>query len=290
MSIKAKELNALYLKEMAEAPENTVLGRIRLLWWKPYIDAVETQGLLDPLDCLDVFMNAGRKRLSEMASDYGKLKANGNQPKIIQLSNQFLKSNTGKMFERFVGLSIAYVLYKADVDYSILPFRKDMRKHCANLANESLKVTVQLGKNSWHTTVDADLFLFNPTSATGEIYLISVKSTLKDRFHNVPFWNLLRQCAISHDFKNIIARNEKLLRRIKYIAVCTDLAEEQPDFASSSGPRNLLLIDASLLDGAYVTASKALGVSNDKPLIGPNRSAAFHSLSSFVSMLFSETP
>jgi hypothetical protein len=135
------------------------------------------------------------------------------------------------------------------------------------------------------TFIDADLFAFNPENPDLDVYLISIKSTLKDRFHNVPFWNLLRYAALNNVPTNVKAHNEARLRSLKYIAVCSDLAKEQPDFAMEAGPRNLIAIDAALLDGAYVTASKAKGLGQDTLHLGTARKAPFYPLSKFLSHL-----
>jgi len=284
MSSAAQSLNRLYLETMETALENTVLGRVRILWWSEFIGAIRRNGVGDTVDRLDKCMEASRNHLNEMAMAYATSKdPKASTVKSAQLRTQFLKSNTGKMFERFVGLGIAYVLHESDSDYCILPFKNQFLSKCNALPNtEATEVRIKLGESILRTRIDADLFAFNPTDISQNIYLISVKSTLKDRFHNVPFWNLLRLCALSEDFPQITAVDRTLLKRAKYVAICTDLAEEQPDFASAEGPRSLLQIDAALLDGAYVTASKAKGVYSTGNYFGANRDAAFHPLSDFV--------
>ena len=70
-------------------------------------------GLSDSPDCdyfnsLDLHMSAGRDALVSEANAYASSNADS-EAKRIQLTSQFLKSNTGKMFERFVGVSITQV-------------------------------------------------------------------------------------------------------------------------------------------------------------------------------------
>ena len=133
----------------------------------------------------------------------------------------------------------------------------------------------------------ADLIAFDPSGERDELFMISVKSTLKDRFHNVPFWNLLRRAAIGSEIQTVVARNSAVLERVSYIAACTDLALEQPDFADDAGPRNLLQIDAALLDGAFVTGSTTRGVlgAATHGAVGPDRDAPFMMLSTLLPIL-----
>ncbi len=260
---------------------------VRDLWWSNFSEDVINSGPREALDQLDVYMDLGRDALFQAAQEYatGKGHTNGSDGHR-QASMQFLKSNTGKMFERFVGLALSYSLAASDAPYCVLPFRREMLERCPGLTREDLAVTFLFGDGSLSTLIDADLFAFNPSDPNEDIYLISIKSTLKDRFHNVPFWNLLRRAAVSPDFPEISANNPELLRRVKYVAVCSDLANEQPDFGNDSGPRNLLKIDAALLDGAYVTASRARGLPTDCiGHLGGVREHAFYRYSCFFARL-----
>ena len=155
----------------------------------------------------------------------------------------------------------------------------------ARLTREKFTVAKRLGPRQYKTAIDADLIIFSPNQETKPIYMVSIKSTLKDRFHNVPFWNLLRSLATNDTVQDITAEHRSFLRNVKYISICTDLAEEQPDFAAETGPRNMLCFDAALLDGAYVTASRANGVSASENCIGLERDAPFHRLSAFLAKL-----
>jgi hypothetical protein len=289
MSEAAVRLNELYLREMTDARNETGLGRIRDLWWDTFLERIENEGIEDTLDSLNECMSRNRDRLGQLAQEYasGKGFAPGS-PKHQQLAVQFLKSNTGKMFERFVGLSLAHALRVSDACYCVQPFRTDTIPLCHGLSRQDFSVNVALGTLSYSTEIDADIFIFDPDDSGHDIYAVSVKSTLKDRFHNVPFWNLLRRAALSPAFQELRPANPGLLAKLKYIAVCTDLAEEQPDFANVNGPRNLLCIDAALLDGAYVSASNAHGLGDGEPHLGPARVAPFHPLSQLFASLTAE--
>jgi hypothetical protein len=170
--------------------------------------------------------------------------------------------------------------------YAIWPFRADVVKVCSYLKREQFSVGCKLGDQEYSTPVDCDLIIFNPADECSNFYMLSIKSTLKDRFHNVPFWNLLRVCALNN-MHSIYSDSDtkRLLNRARYVAACTDLAEEQPDFSNREGPRNLLCLDAALLDGAYVTSSKAVGLGSDDNHFGSNRSAPFYKLTKFITML-----
>jgi hypothetical protein len=286
MSIKARELNGLYLSELANASKDeAVLMRVRELWWPSYLKRF-AKNSASAINALDLSMDDGRNQLHKMASAYAAgLDLEPNTAKHTQRVTQFLKSNTGKMFERFVGLAIAHALKEADAPYCILPFRSEMVRLCHGAEKDWFAVQVKLGEKVLQTPIDADLFAFNPDSKTAEIFLISIKSTLKDRFHSVPFWNLLRTTAITGSMSHVSAVRKDFLKKLRYVVVCSDLAEEQPDFSAEAGPRNLIALDAALLDGAYVSASKAKGLGSDALHLGTKRNAAFYPLSSFLASL-----
>jgi hypothetical protein len=286
MSKLSSDYNLLYVTEMQDAKEETVLGRLRALWWDYYLQMIKEKGIDVALNNLDLCMDKGREAFLKQSLAYALKKGHeANSSASIQATNQFLKSNTGKMFERFCGLSLAHALYVSGSDYCVMPFRGEIVKLCHGLTIRDFGVEVNLGAMHLPTVIDADLFAFNPTNEDADIFFISVKSTLKDRFHNVPFWNLLRKAALSSDFPNVRALKPEVLERVKYVAVCSDLAKEQPDFRAEVGPRNMLQIDAALLDGAYVTASRARGLGSGGNKIGSDRDFAFYPLSNFFSLL-----
>ena len=287
MSEAARRFNTQYLESLRHAPANSALGRLRVLWWPSFLHACEAGPLGEVLDGLDLFMNVGRAELHRLAEDYAEQQApEGQISKKVQLRNQFLKSNTGKMFERFVGLALAQSLLTSDSRFCVLPFNDRSIRCCRGLTRESFRVAIQMGATTLRTIIDSDLFIFDPDSETSDFFLVSIKSTLKDRFHNVPFWNLLRRAAVSEEsFPEITVESPGILSRAKYIAICSDLAQEQPDFGTSGGARMLLQVDAALLDGAYVTASRAQGVAHTGRHLGHDRDAAFFRLSNFFDYL-----
>jgi hypothetical protein len=292
MTPSAKQLNLAYLAKMRSADEARAgqkgLARIRDSWWPSFEERCASEGAAPTLDSLDVCMDAGRTRLYELAGRHAHDSGHtaGGQ-KHTQVVNQFLKSNTGKMFERFAGLALARALIALDAPFCVTPFTDEWLANCGLKRNDFL-VAVDLGKEHLVTPIDADLVAFRPDDPTAPVYQLSMKSTLKDRFHNVPFWNLLRISALSGQHNHISAWNPDVLARAQYVAICSDLADEQPDFMADAGPRNLLRLDAALLDGAFVTASRARGVSRGSPCLGRNRAAAFHWLSQFAETLASD--
>lgn len=284
--MNAQEVNQLYLNSMLEATEssNKVLWRVRELWWPHFLEFFG-ENKTNSINQLDIAMGRSRDLLREQAENYAFEKiGNRDSDQYRQRISQFLKSNTGKMFERFIGLAIAYYLLKEDSEYAIWPFRNDLSNVSNHLNKEHFNINCQLGNTSYITTIDSDLIVFTPEDGEKDFYMLSIKSTLKDRFHNVPFWNLLRVCAVNN-IHGLSAVNQDILSRAKYVAACTDLAEEQPDFAGHDGPRNLLCVDAAILDGAYVTCSTARGLGSDENHFGENRAQAFYQLSKFLEML-----
>ena len=275
---------------MTDAPPATALGRIRDLWWDGFVECHAREGPETTLDKLDVFMSDGRDRLQAMAQAHADASESPSTPRHTLLVNQFLKSNTGKMFERFIALALAYSLERVDSAYCVQPFRAKEIKNAPGLCRDDFKVTFKFGDGTLYTHIDADVFAFNPNDREAEVFMISVKSTLKDRFHNVPFWNLLRRAAVSKDFPEVVAGNLAVLDRLRYVAVCSDLAAEQPDFGTDAGARNLLQVDASLLDGAYVTSSRARGLPNEcTDSLGDIRAHAFFRYSCFYKVLAERT-
>jgi hypothetical protein len=287
-SLTALEINTKYLNSMIDAGSGSgdkVLSRIRDLWWKPFLTFYSSDPLV-ALDTLDKSMNEGRRGLQNLAHEYclGKSHQEGSA-KYTQVYNQFMKSNTGKMFERFAGLSLAYHLKEKGSNYCLWPFRSDLHSVCGAINKNSFSISTSLGSNiSYTIPIDADIILFNPSDRKTKVYMISVKSTLKDRFHNVPFWNLLRHAAINNVFPNLSKGKSNQLKHINYIAVCSDLAEEQPDFSRPEGARNLLCLDASLLDGAFVSSSKAKGLGREGHPLGFKRRHPFYVYSSFAEL------
>ncbi|WP_459856359.1 hypothetical protein [Humidesulfovibrio idahonensis] len=281
----AARINSKYLNSMNTAPQDSVLSRVRDIWWPSFIQAYEATGVVS-LDRLDMFMDQSRTMLNDMAHAYARDEIpTGEGAKFLQLVNQFLKSNTGKMFERFVGLTIAHHLKITESNYCIWPFRNDMYRVDKRLQKEKFSVSIVLGGIKYSTPIDADLIIFSPEQDDKHIFMVSIKSTLKDRFHNVPFWNLLRVASTATEITHITTDHGAFIDSVKYISICTDLAEQQPDFAADGGPRNLLCFDASLLDGAFVTASRARGVTHSDNCLGSTRDAPFHRLSSFMSQI-----
>jgi hypothetical protein len=286
MSAKSKNINQNYLKLLTTSPIESVYGRIYKFWWSHFLTSIKQNGIDKTLNTLDKCMTLGNTDFLASATKYASAQGfTNNSGKYIQIYNQYVKSNTGKMFERFAGLALAYSLQKSESNYCIVQFNAENVTYCHGLQIKDFEVKVVLGKKKLPTHIDADLIAFNPTNTDSDIFLISVKSTLKDRFHNVPFWNLLRRAAVLTQFKTVQASNKKLLEKVKYIAICSDLAKEQPDFASQTGPRNMLCIDAALLDGAFVSASNAHGLGRDKGKFGHDRLSAFYPLSSFYRLL-----
>jgi hypothetical protein len=281
----ASQVNSSYLAQLND-PKSKMFSRIKDFWWDAFLTNYETDAG-GCLDALDVSMNVGQQRLRETASAHAaSCGFKDGTPEHAQRVSQVLKSSTGKMFERFIGLAISYSLLKADSRYAVWGFNSRISRWREDLSPKNFEVSMSLGRHSYSIPIDSDLVAFDPQDKSAPIYMLSIKSTLKDRFHNVPFWNMLRIGALTDDQNwRMTASNAPLLASVKYVAVCSDLASEQPDFGSLSGPRNLLCLDAALLDGAYVTAANAKGVVTSSNHLGANRDHPFAPLSCLVNQL-----
>jgi len=194
MSTQSTIINKKYLDTMynaGTASGQLVLTRIKDLWWDNYLKAFRK----DPdhaINNLDLCMDAGANKLRKLASKYSLSQgAKKGSPRFIQQVNQFLKSNTGKMFERFIGLAIAHYLKEKDASYCVWPFRADLKDIYSYLEKGKFEVITRLGPNKYTIAVDADLIIFNPDNQDADFFMISVKSTLKDRFHGVSNFPLL---------------------------------------------------------------------------------------------------
>src|SRR5690606_34825314 len=138
---------------------------------------VESEGAISVLDKLDVFMDSGRVDFLALATAHADTKAEAGSDQHRQSSSQFLKSNTGKMFERFVGLAMAHCLVLADADYCITSFIDQSLRLCHDLTPNDFAVDFKFGDGTLNTKIDADLLAFNPTAPHADIFMISVKST-----------------------------------------------------------------------------------------------------------------
>lgn len=271
---------------MNTAGDDTTLGRVRDIWWPAFIDSLSAQGPAAALDSLDLIVVGHKEQLIHRANLHAETRGLAGTEKFRVAQNQFIKSNVGKMFERFVCLALAQALIEADGPYCVLPFKTENIRLMHGSERDNFRVYFRFGDGSLSTYIDADAFAFDPDDSDSDVFMISVKSTLKDRFHNVPFWNLLRRAAVSEDFPEVTAHDSQTLGRMKYVAVCSDFAAEQPDFGTEAGARNLLQIDASLLDGAYVTSSGARGLPADcTNHLGDIRQHAFYRYSCFLNRL-----
>lgn len=292
MALTAAQINSNYLAKMYAATEekDKVLHRIREFWWPHFVADFDN----DPrktIDTLDLCMDEGQEHLRRVATEYAaNLGFDPGTPAHTQRVSQVLKSNTGKMFERFIALSVAHTLEKFESSYCVWSFTNDLKNITSAFKKDDLKVSISLGKATYTTHIDADFVIFNPNDKDGPYFLVSIKSTLKDRFHNVPFWNLLRYASLGEEVETLKPANAAAVSRPYYIVICSDLAEEQPDFSADCGPRNLLCLDAALLDGAYVTASRAVGLGTSAAHLGLERESAFYPLSRLMDMLCPNYP
>ena len=76
---------------MEEALEESVLGRLRDLWWKHFVESINSDGLEKTLNSLDSAMKLGNAEFRARAEKFAKMKGHDvNTSKYIQSVNQFL--------------------------------------------------------------------------------------------------------------------------------------------------------------------------------------------------------
>ena len=143
-------LNNQYLGSMP-ARESVTLGRVWDLWWPAFIEYVNKYGPSSTLDQLDIFMAASRDRLIKIASEHAAKSAEPGTDRYRQLASQVIKSNTGKMFERFVGLALAYCLKEDDAAYCIQPFTDAALRNCHGLERSRFVVNFKFGDGTLST-------------------------------------------------------------------------------------------------------------------------------------------
>jgi hypothetical protein len=127
-----KEITDRYLAAVrGRGSAGPVEERVRDLWWPHFIDRldVEKVPLAQVLDELDVCMDKSRGTFLKMAGTYAEEQgfAEGSRDHI-QRSSQFLKSNTGKMFERFIGYALAESLERIGSPFAAYGFNVEGRK------------------------------------------------------------------------------------------------------------------------------------------------------------------
>lgn len=285
----SQAVNKSYLSHLTNPDSPDVFGLIAKYWWTEFVD----QYTKDPIACidqLDCAMASARLDFNESAEKYATDLGYevGTREHYVRVS-QALKSRTGKMFERFIGLAIAHILLEKGSRFAVAGFGSQSAAWAPHAAPSAYEISTGIGAVGYKTAVDADLIIFNPMDEDDDTFLVSIKSSLKDRFHNVAFWNVARLAALSNDtsWGRLGCSNPDALRKAKYVAICSDLSDEQPDFANPKGPRNLLCFDAALLDGAYVTSSKARGLVKSTNHLGQGRDFPFSPLSDLMTHLTS---
>ena len=285
----AKELNLQNLSYLAEGQtyggtNSVVVERINRLWWPNYL-TMASKNRKDAINKLDLAMGGPGPLRNEARSfclESGEIEGT---PRFIQRFNQFLKSNTGKMFERLIIFSISENLLHHDSDFVCLPYVKSVKELMSEDPN-IFNINVTLGEKNFFSDLDADAVVFNPENPLdNEIYFLTMKSTLKDRLHSAIFLNLLRYVALGDSQERVTSNSPEILHRLNYVLVCTVLAEEQPDLNSEDGPICMIGLDVALLDGAFVTGDTVKAVGNEGPFFGKGRSHPFHWLSRFIDML-----
>ena len=174
--------------------------------------------------------------------------------KLRQKRMQAVKSNAGKIFERYVGYAIARAL--VGTGWAVWHNSRDAKRVFGFDPREWLTVTKEFGDNTVTVDIEGDLLIARPNDEHGSLVLLSVKSSLKDRLHNVPMWNLVKEIALDDGMSRklgLTARNPDKLRRVVYCLACSDIAEEQRDL--DVDPRAKIKFDVALLDYAFASVA-----------------------------------
>lgn len=206
----------------------------------------------------------------------------GNTPnpeKLEQSVMQGIKSNAGKIFERYVGYALALALN--GTGWAVWHNRQDAKEMFGFNTSETLQVYTEFNGQEISIDIEGDVLIARPNEPESPLIVVSIKSTLKDRLHNVALWGLVKRVAsnqIASEAVSLKARHPEKLRRVVYILACADTAQEQRDLAEA--PRRKIQFDVALLDFAFAAVSTAEAQHLSQEISDSGRGAdLFHRLS-----------
>lgn len=174
--------------------------------------------------------------------------------KVEQSRRQAVKSNAGKIFERYVGYALATALQ--GTEWAVWHNRRDAKTLLGFDPSQHLLITKQFEDEEIAVEIEGDLLIARPGDPDSPIILFSIKSTLKERLHNVTMWQLAKNIALDPDMSKkmgLVAKNPSKLERVLYCLACSDTAQEQPDLAKE--PRRKIKFDVSFLDYAFAAVA-----------------------------------
>lgn len=256
----ADAVNIAYMKSLADKSGGGVVFRYLTTIVAPLheqkIEELTKNGSDKPaIDALDHLGEIIRKAYPQVLEDIKvRYPEEGVEQKVADKNRQSLmqsvKSNAGKVFERYVGYAVARALH--GTGWAIWHNTASAEKALGIKPSDWLKVTKKYGEKEVTIEIEGDLLIAMPGKEDGFLILLSVKTSLKDRFHNVALWNLVKVIAADDEMAEKIgikAVNKEKLQKVIYCVAASDIAEEQKDLAEE--PRKKIKFDAALLDYAF---------------------------------------
>ncbi len=247
----ADDVNAAYLDSLVQS-SGVVFQRLQRFvaplhqqQIRALREAGETRPAIKALDCLsDVFLEA-----------YPAVKADIDATATSEQSaRQAVKSNAGKIFERYVGYALATAL--TGTGWAVWHNRQDAKDWLGLDPADYLSITKVFEDEEIPVDIEGDLLITRPGDEDSPLMVVSIKSTLKDRLHNVTMWQLAKDIALDPHLSkklSLTAKNPEKLARVIYCLACADTAQEQPDLAAE--PRRKIKFDVSFLNYAFAAVA-----------------------------------
>lgn len=263
--LTADEINKAYLADLEKA-DGLVFTRLKRFVAprheekiKTFIDEGEEYPAIKALDFLgNILLEAypevqadieTENPLPDDTDDKARIKL------VEQSRRQAVKSNAGKIFERYVGYALAKALQ--GTRWAVWHNRKDAKEKFGFVPSEYLSIVKQLkGNEEIDVEIEGDLLISRPGVPDYPLIVISIKSTLKDRLHNVTMWQLAKNISLDENMSKtlgLVAKNPQKLRRVYYCLACADIAQEQRDLQTT--PRRKIKFDVSFLDFAFAAVA-----------------------------------
>jgi hypothetical protein len=262
--LTADEINNAYLADLEKA-EGLVFTRLKRFVAPRHEKKIKTfinKGEEHPaIKALDFLGNILQEAYPEVQADIETeipIPANADdkvRTKLEQSRRQAVKSNAGKIFERYVGYALAKALQ--GTGWAVWHNRQDAKEKLGFAPSEYLSIVKQLKDNEEIAVeIEGDLLISRPGVPDYPLIVVSIKSTLKDRLHNVTMWQLAKNISLDENMSKklgLVAKNPQKLNRVYYCLACADIAQEQRDLQTT--PRRKIKFDVSFLDFAFAAVA-----------------------------------
>lgn len=285
--LNSDQINDEYIKSLREAP-GVIFQRLErhiAPRHKRKIDELTLAGVNQPafqaLDHMgDVLLDAYSDVKSEIRqAQIDKHGATPDPQKLEQSVMQGVKSNAGKIFERYVGYGLAIAL--RGTGWAVWHNRQDASEVFGYNTSEYLQVALEFNGEEICIDIEGDILIARPNEPESPLIVVSIKSTLKDRLHNVALWGLVKKVAadpVASKAVGLRAVHPEKLSKVIYVLACADTAQEQTDLAST--PRRKIQFDVALLDFAFAALSSQEAEHLSREISKDGRGAdMFHRLS-----------